>query len=111
MIRDLVLLSPSPTTSVSPCLTPISTPLLPLAATKQNKTGNRKTTNEKKVVVGEDLSVLDAPGLPDPHPRNSDTYYNDTVQKLRSVGYANAILFVVVQVSLTGVRGCYSGHK
>ncbi|CAN0314316.1 unnamed protein product, partial [Hapterophycus canaliculatus] len=33
----------------------------------------------------------------EPKPRNSDTYYNDTVAKLRSVGYANAILFLVNQ--------------
>lgn len=50
------------------------------------------------MVIGEELSVLDCPGLPDPLPRVSDTYYNDTVSKLRSVGYANAILFVVNQV-------------
>ncbi|CAM9654247.1 unnamed protein product [Pylaiella littoralis] len=54
-----------------------------------------------KVVVGEELAVLDAPGLPDPQPRISDTYYNDTVTKLRSAGYANAILFVVNQERVT----------
>lgn len=53
------------------------------------------------MIVGEDLSVLDTPGLPDPRPRNSDTYYNETVAKLRSVGYANAILFLVNQVRAT----------
>ncbi|CBJ31369.1 expressed unknown protein [Ectocarpus siliculosus] len=37
----------------------------------------------------------------EPKPRNSDTYYNDTVTKLRSVGYANAILFVVTQERVT----------
>ncbi|CAN0500872.1 unnamed protein product, partial [Ectocarpus sp. 12 AP-2014] len=58
-------------------------------------------TIEPKLVMGEELSVLDTPGLPDPQPRNSDTYYNDTVTKLRSVGYANAILFVVSQERVT----------
>lgn len=46
-------------------------------------------------MVGSDVAVLDAPGLPDPYPSSSDTYYDETVQKLRSVGYAHALIFVV----------------
>lgn len=60
----------------------------------------RTVIGTRKVVVGEEVTVLDCPGLPDPLPRVSDTYYNDTVSKLRSVGYANAILFVVNQVCI-----------
>lgn len=63
-----------------------------------NLLGRPVTEKTRKVVIGEELSVLDCPGLPDPLPRVSDTYYNDTVSKLRSVGYANAVVFVVNQV-------------
>eukprot|EP00903_Cladosiphon_okamuranus_P017917 g16488.t1 len=63
--------------------------------------GVGQKTVTPKVVIGEELSVLDCPGLPDPLPRVSDTYYNDTVLKLRSVGYANAVLFVVCQARVT----------
>lgn len=54
-----------------------------------------------KLVVGDAVSVLDTPGLPDPYPRSSDTYYDDTVMKLRGVGYANAVLIVLNQERVT----------
>ena len=54
-----------------------------------------------KLVVGDRVSVLDTPGLPDPYPRSSDTYYDDTVTKLRGVGYANAVLILLNQERVT----------
>eukprot|EP00752_Nemacystus_decipiens_P008209 g7341.t1 len=63
--------------------------------------GVGEKTVTPKMVIGEEVSVLDCPGLPDPLPRVSDTYYNDTVSKLRSIGYANAIIFVVNQERVT----------
>lgn len=75
-----------------------------LLGTKENYRailGVGSKTVSPKLIVGERLSVLDTPGLPDPFPGSSDTYYNDTVMKLRAVGYANAILFVVNQERVT----------
>ncbi|CAN0021366.1 unnamed protein product [Ectocarpus sp. 6 AP-2014] len=51
----------------------------------------RQREKENRVTFGVGSKTVE------PKPRNSDTYYNDTVTKLRSVGYANAILFVVSQ--------------
>ena len=60
-----------------------------------------KKTTVPHMVAGEKLAVLDTPGLPDPYPQSSDEYYNATVSKLRQVGYANAVLFVLNQDKVT----------
>lgn len=60
----------------------------------------RKTTIPK-VVFGEKVAMLDTPGLPDPIPGSSAEYYDATVEKLRHVGYVNAVIFVLNQERVT----------
>lgn len=58
-------------------------------------------TTSPRIVVGEKMAVLDTPGLPDPYPASSESYYDETVQKLRSVGYVNALIFIINQERVT----------